>query len=76
VPTRPARKIVAVYERRSARPRLRAEQVARLTEDKAFPIDAAVSDLGFRPRSFAEGIRAEAEMLRAGRAAPSPGTAR
>jgi uncharacterized protein YbjT (DUF2867 family) len=42
------------------RPRLvTAAQVARLAEDKAFPIDAAVRDLGFAPRSFAAGIRAQ-----------------
>ena len=37
--------------------------VARLAEDKAVDIRPARSDLGFDPRPFAEGIRAEAAML-------------
>jgi hypothetical protein len=34
-----------------------------LTEDKAFPYDEAARDLGFAPRSFAEGIAAEIAAL-------------
>jgi len=37
-----------------------AEQIARLAEDKAFSIEEAAADLGFAPRSFADGIRAQA----------------
>ena len=47
----------------SARPRIRAEQVQRLAEDKAFAIDDAVRDLGYAPRSFADGILAEVRAL-------------
>lgn len=57
VPVGPVLTLAGVYERRSARPRLKREQILRLTEDKAFPIDDAVTDLGFAPRPFAEGIR-------------------
>jgi len=35
----------------------------RLAEDKAFPIDDAVRDLDYAPRSFAAGIRGEAQAL-------------
>ncbi len=57
--------IVAVraYERVVRHPRLRAEQIERLAEDKAFDIDSARADLGFSPRSFEDGIREEAGML-------------
>ena len=48
---------------RSRHPRIRVEQVLRLAEDQAFPIDAAVRDLGYAPRSFADGIAAEARAL-------------
>jgi hypothetical protein len=51
------------YERVSRRPRIRVEQWQRLTEDKAFPIDAATRDLDYAPRPFNEGIRAEAAAL-------------
>jgi uncharacterized protein YbjT (DUF2867 family) len=40
-----------------------AEQVRRLEEDKAFEYSDAVRDFGFRPRSFAEGVRLEARSL-------------
>ena len=51
------------YELLSRNPKIRAEQVRRLAEDKAFAIDDAVRDLGYAPRSFAEGIRAEARAM-------------
>jgi uncharacterized protein YbjT (DUF2867 family) len=51
------------YERVSRHPRIKVEQVLRLAEDKAFAIDAAVRDLGYAPRSFADGIAAEARAL-------------
>jgi uncharacterized protein YbjT (DUF2867 family) len=51
------------YELLSARPRIRAEQLQRLAEDKAFSIDDAARDLGYAPRPFAEGILAEARAL-------------
>jgi nucleoside-diphosphate-sugar epimerase len=46
---------------------VRPEQVLRLEETKAVDIGPAVRELGFRPRPFADGIRAEVEQLRAGR---------
>ena len=51
------------YERVSQHPRIRAEQLQRLAEDKAFAIDAAARDLGYAPRPFAAGIGAEARAM-------------
>lgn len=47
---------------------VRPEQVLRLTESKAVDIGPARADLGFSPRTFEEGIRAEVAMMRAGTA--------
>ncbi len=63
VPLAPVIAATRGYERVSRRPRIRAEQWQRLAEDKAFPIDDAARDLDYAPRSFAEGIRGEAESL-------------
>ena len=51
------------YELLSRHPRIRAEQLRRLAEDKAFAIDDAIRDLGYAPRPFADGIGDEARML-------------
>jgi len=51
------------YERLSRHPRIRTEQLLRLAEDKAFGIDDAIRDLGYAPRSFADGIADEARTL-------------
>lgn len=63
VPLGPAIAALRVYERVSRRPRLKAEQLERLAEDKAFDIAAAREDLGYDPRPFAEGIAAEAKTI-------------
>lgn len=63
VPLRPAITLLRIYERAVPRPRLKAEQLERLAEDKSFSIEAAVSDLGYAPRPFADGIAAEAAAL-------------
>jgi hypothetical protein len=63
VPLGPAIVAVRAYERLSANPRLKVEQVLRLNEDKTFDIGAAES-LGYAPRSFAEGIEGEVRLLR------------
>jgi uncharacterized protein YbjT (DUF2867 family) len=63
LPLAPVIAVTRGYEQVSRRPRIRAEQWQRLAEDKAFPVDAAVGDLGYAPRSFAAGIRAEAASL-------------
>jgi len=63
VPLTPLVALVRGYERLSPHPRIRAEQLLRLAEDKTFPIDSATRDLGFSPRPFAAGIRAEAQTM-------------
>lgn len=63
--TVPAAPVIAALARLEATGRslpVTAEQVARLVEDKAFDISLAMTDLGFSPRSFDDGIRAEARM--------------
>jgi uncharacterized protein YbjT (DUF2867 family) len=57
---------------------VRPEQVLRLHESKAVDIGPARAALGFAPRSFEDGIRAEVRMLRqerggVGRPAADPG---
>ena len=63
VPLAPAVAVIRGYERVSRRPRIRAEQLLRLAEDKAFSISSAIRDLGYAPRTFADGITAEARAL-------------
>lgn len=62
-PLRPLITAARIGERSSRFP-LRAEQFERLAEDKAFDITDARTDLGFSPRSFADGVGAEAASLR------------
>ncbi len=63
VPLRPTIALLRLYEQVAPRPRIKAEQLERLAEDKAFSIEAAERDLGYAPRSFLEGITAEAAAL-------------
>jgi nucleoside-diphosphate-sugar epimerase len=63
VPLAPLVTLARCYELLSRHPRIRPEQLRRLAEDKAFPIDAAIRDLGYAPRSFTEGIGDEARLL-------------
>lgn len=63
VPLTPLVALARGYELVSRHPRIRPEQLLRLGEDKAFAIDDAVRDLGYAPRSFADGIGQEAREL-------------
>ena len=63
VPLAPLVASLRIYESCVDRPRIKAEQLERLAEDKAFDISAARQDLAFEPRPFADGIRQEAAML-------------
>jgi uncharacterized protein YbjT (DUF2867 family) len=63
VPLSPAIALASGFERVSQHPPIRAEQLRRLAEDKAFAIETAIRDLGYAPRPFADGIRAEARAL-------------
>ena len=72
VPLAPAIAAARCHERFSQAPKIRAEQLQRLAEDKAFAIDDAVRDLAYAPRSFTDGIRAEATALGLSPALPIP----
>ena len=63
VPLSPVIALARGYEMVSQHPPIRAEQLQRLAEDKAFAIDTAVRGLGYAPRPFADGIHAEARAL-------------
>ena len=63
VPLAPLVPLARGYERLSRHPRLRAEQLLRLGEDKSFAIDDTIRDLGYAPRPFADGIAGEARLL-------------
>lgn len=43
---------------------IRVEQVKRLQEDKVYSHEKAVKQLGYRPRSFADGIEEEIRMMK------------
>jgi nucleoside-diphosphate-sugar epimerase len=60
IPARPMVLALRTLERFTTGGPIRAEQIERLLEDKAFDITEARRDLGFAPRAFAEGIHAEA----------------
>lgn len=63
IPLAPLVMLARGYELLSRHPRIRAEQLLRLAEDKTFAIDDAIRDLGYAPRAFANGITDEARML-------------
>ena len=63
VPVAPMAAVVGFAERIRLPMHLRAEQLRRIAEDKAFPHDEAARDFGFSPRSFATGVREEAHVL-------------
>ncbi len=63
VPLAPAVAAATVYERIVPRPRLTAEQIRRLGEDKVFDISAARRDLAYDARPFSVGIAEEAELM-------------
>ena len=63
LPFWPVRLGVGLYGACVAKPRLSVEQVERLREDKAFDYAAAARDLGYRPRTFADGVAAEAALV-------------
>jgi uncharacterized protein YbjT (DUF2867 family) len=63
LPLRPVHALVRALRRMGLPAPIRPEQLLRLEESKAVDITPARRDLGFSPRSFAEGIGAEAGML-------------
>lgn len=68
VPAKPIIAALAALERTGRASPIKAEQIERLLEDKAFDIAPAQNDLGYAPRTYAEGIRLEAAFFAAGEA--------
>jgi uncharacterized protein YbjT (DUF2867 family) len=64
LPIRPMAAVAGLWHRVGLPPRVSAEQVLRLAEDKAFPFDAARRDWGYAPRGFREGLADEVRRLR------------
>jgi nucleoside-diphosphate-sugar epimerase len=67
IPSRLTAGTLATLERIRLPFPLRSEQIARLSEDKAFDHGRARAHLGVQPRSFADGIREEAAAIGIGR---------
>ena len=63
LPVRPVHALARASGRLGLRFPVRPEQILRLQESKAVDIGPACRDLGFAPRSFEDGIRAEAALL-------------
>ena len=63
-PAKPAVKVLRGMERMGVRLPIKAEQIERLNEHKAFSWEQAGCDLGFAPRTFAEGVALEIASLR------------
>lgn len=59
LPLAPVVKVLRLLERLGLRLPLRAEQIERLNEDKAFDHSAATHDFSYQPRSVATGLHQE-----------------
>lgn len=59
VPTKLSYNLLKTYERISRKPKLKAEQVLRLNENKDFSHEEATKDFMYKPISFEEGIKLE-----------------
>ena len=59
LPVRPVTTALTCFEALNIRMPLKAEQIARLNEDKAFEWSDAARDFGYSPRTFESGIREE-----------------
>jgi uncharacterized protein YbjT (DUF2867 family) len=59
IPARPVIALLGALGKTGLPLPIKAEQVERLNEDKAFDYAQAAADFGYAPRSFAEGIRLE-----------------
>lgn len=56
VPMKLSYGLLKLYEKISSKPKLKAEQVLRLNENKDFSHDEATKDFGYKPISFEDGI--------------------
>jgi nucleoside-diphosphate-sugar epimerase len=61
IPMKLSFNLLKMYEKVSKNPKLKAEQVLRLNENKDFSYEDAKKDLGYKPLSFEEGIKLEIE---------------
>jgi uncharacterized protein YbjT (DUF2867 family) len=55
--------LLKFYEKLVSKPKIKAEQILRLNENKAFDHSAAMKDFGYDPKSFAEVIAEEISSL-------------
>jgi nucleoside-diphosphate-sugar epimerase len=62
VPMKLSYNLLKIYEKISNKPKLKAEQVLRLNENKDFSHEEATKDFGYIPKSFEEGIKLELEI--------------
>jgi uncharacterized protein YbjT (DUF2867 family) len=64
LPLEPIRRALLLAETLRLPLPIKSEQVLRLREDKAYPLDAARNDLDYAPRPFHEGVALEVARLR------------
>jgi nucleoside-diphosphate-sugar epimerase len=67
IPAQPVVSLLDVTERLGVTLPIKAEQIRRLNEDKAFSHAEAQETFGYAPIAFQEGIRQEVVLFRAGR---------
>ena len=72
IPAQPVVSLLDVTERLGITLPIKAEQIRRLNEDKAFSHAEAQEAFGYAPIAFAEGIRREVALFRTGRDGLSP----
>lgn len=63
VPLRPMLLLFGLYEKISACPKIKAEQLIRLNEDKAFSYGDARRDFGYAPQALEEVLRREIDDI-------------
>lgn len=63
VPMKLSYSLLKFYEKISSNPKLKAEQVLRLNENKDFSHEDAAKDFGYKPMTFHEGINLEIGWL-------------
>ena len=65
IPIPPVVALLRIYERLFRNPRLKAEQILRLNEDKAFAHKEAAEDFGFTACTFMQGIQRQVQRSNA-----------
>lgn len=63
VPLRPMLSLFHLYEKISTSPKIKAEQLIRLNEDKAFSYEEASRDFGYAPLALEEVLRREIDDI-------------